>query len=156
LIQVSARRRETRLLGAFLPEASMPLPRKRAPPSEIQRPICIIDDDESVVDSLKALLEAFGFNVQSYGSGNEFLADARHRAASCLVTDQHMPGMSGLDVIDHLQEEGVKVPAILISARLDAGTRKRAARLGVRELVDKPFAAGCLVELIRAALAENS
>src|SRR5215471_21387186 len=69
----------------------MPLPPKRSPQSEIQKPICIVDDDEAVADSLQALLEAFGFKVQSYGSGSECLADKRHRAAGCLLIDQHMP-----------------------------------------------------------------
>jgi FixJ family two-component response regulator len=132
----------------------MPLSRRQCLPDQAQKPICIVDDDESVADSLKTLLETYGFCVQAYGSGNEFLADERHRAAGCLLIDQHMPGMSGLEVIDHLQKEGVQIPAILISGRLDANTRQRAIRLGVRELVDKPFAAGRLVGLIQATLSE--
>ena len=131
----------------------MPCLRKYAPPSEIQKTIYIVDDDEAVMDSLKALLETFGFNVQSYGSGNEFLADERHRAAGCLVIDQHMPGISGLDIIDHLRKKGVQIPAILMSGRLDASTRKRATRLGVRELLDKPVPASRLIEAIRTMLA---
>ena len=134
----------------------MPLSRRQCLPDQVQKPICIIDDDEGVADSLKTLLESFGFSVQAYGSGNEFLADERHRAAGCLLIDQHMPGMSGLDVIDQLQKDGVQIPAILISGRLDASNRTRAARLGVRELVDKPFAASRLVGLIRATLSEAS
>jgi two-component system response regulator FixJ len=132
----------------------MPLPRRQCPQSQIHKLICIIEDDEWVADSLKTLLVTFGFLVQSYSSGNEFLADERRRAAGCLVVDQHMPGMGGLDVLDNLQKEGVHVPAILISGRLDANTRERAARLGVFELIDKPFAAGPLVSLIRTVLAE--
>jgi FixJ family two-component response regulator len=132
----------------------MPLPRKRFPQSEIQKPICIVDDDESVADSLEALLEAFGFNVQSYSSGSEFLADERHRAAGCLLIDQHMPGTSGLDVVDNLRERGIQLPTILISARLDDSTRQRASRLGVRELLDKPVAANRLIEAIRTTLAD--
>ena len=132
----------------------MPIPGKHSPPSEIQKTIYIVDDDEAVMDSLKALLETFGFNVQSYGSGNEFLADERHRAAGCLVIDQHMPGISGLDIIDHLRKKGVQIPTILISGRLDASTRERATRLGVRELLDKPVSAGRLIQAIRTMLAE--
>src|ERR1700739_2682641 len=104
----------------------MPLTRSRSREREIQTPICIVDDDESVVDSLQALLETFGFNVQSYGSGSEFLADEQHRAAGCLLIDQHMPGISGLDVVEDLRKNGVQIPTILISRRLDAGTRQRA------------------------------
>jgi FixJ family two-component response regulator len=128
----------------------MPLPPKRSPQSEIQKPICIVDDDESVSDSLQPLLETFGFKVQSYGSGSGFLADERHRAAGCLLIDQHMPGTSGLDVVDNLRKVGVQIPTILISGRLDAGTRERATRLGVRELLDKPVPASRPIQAIRA------
>lgn len=131
----------------------MPLPRKRSPQSEIQKPICIVDDDEAVADSLQALLETFGFNVRSYSSGSEFLADDRHREAGCLLIDQHMPGTSGLDVVDNLRKRGIQLPTILISGRLDASTRQRARRLGVRELLDKPVAAGRLIQAIRTTLA---
>jgi two-component system, LuxR family, response regulator FixJ len=132
----------------------MPLPRKRSPPSEFQKPICIVDDDESVADSLQALLESFGFSVQLYSSGSEFLADERRRLVGCLLIDQHMPGLSGLDVVNNLQKEGVQIPTILISGRLDASTKQRATLLGVRELLDKPVAAGRLIQLLRTTLAE--
>ena len=132
----------------------MPLLRKHSPPSEIERPVCIVDDDEAVADSLQVLLEAFGFKVQSYGSGREFLADKRHRAAGCLLIDQHMPGTSGLDVVDNLRKEGIQIPTMLISGRLDASTRQRATVLGVCELLDKPVAPGRLMQAIRTMLAE--
>jgi len=132
----------------------MPRLRKHSPPSEIQKTIYIVDDDEAVTDSLQALLETFGFKVQSYGSGNEFLADQRHRAADCLLIDQHMPGASGLDVLDNLRRNGVQIPTILISGRLDDVTRQRATRLGVRELLDKPVGAGRLIQAIWTTLAE--
>lgn len=132
----------------------MPLPSKHCPPGEFQKPICVVDDDESVADSLQSLLESFGLSVQLYSSGTEFLADERRRLAGCLLIDQHMPGLSGLDVVDNLQKEGVQIPTILISGRLDARTKQRATLLGVRELLDKPVAAGRLIQLLRTTLAE--
>jgi FixJ family two-component response regulator len=68
------------------------------------------------------------------------------------VIDQHMPGLNGLDVVDLLQKRGVRVPTILISGRLDTNIRERAASLGVTRVIEKPFAAGRLVNLIRTAL----
>ena len=100
------------------------------------------------------MLETFGFGVQSYGSGADFLADDRVSKAGCLVIDQQMPGMSGLDVVDHLRREGIRLPVILISGRLDTSTRERAAGLGVIKIVDKPFAASRLIDLIQATLSE--
>ena len=133
----------------------MPTPREQHPLCPAQKAVCIVDDDKLVADSLKILLEAFGFAVQSYSSGNQFLADERRHAAGCLVIDQHMPGMNGLDVIDNLQREENKVATILISGRLDAKTRERAIRLGVRELLEKPFSASRLIELVRRMLLET-
>ena len=133
----------------------MPVPWGRPPPEQSREQICVVDDDEWVADSLKLLLETFGYNVQSYNSGADLLADDRRRAAGCLIIDQHMPHMNGLDLVDRLQKEGVRVPTILISGRLDTNTKERAARLGITSVLDKPFAADRLVDLIRTVLLER-
>ena len=133
----------------------MPVPWERPPPVYIHDRICVVDDDEWVVDSLKLLLETFGFDVLSYTSGGEFFADARHRTAGCLVIDQHMRNMDGLDVVDRLQKEGIRVPTILLTGQLDKNTRQRAAHLGIASIVEKPFAADYLLELVRTALLER-
>ena len=123
-------------------------------PKQTEKPICIVDDDEGVADSLKTLFETCGFSVLSYSSGGEFLADERRRTAGFLVVDYQMPGMNGLDVFENLQKEGIRVPTVLISGRLDANTRERAARMGVGGIIEKPFAPGRLIELIQATLPE--
>ena len=134
----------------------MPVPWGRPPPEQSREQICAVDDDEGVADSLKSLLETFGYTVQLYNSGTDFLADNHLRAHGCLIIDQHMPGMDGLDVVERLQKSGVKVAAILISGRLDTNTKQRAASMGVTSVLEKPFAAGRLVDLIRAALLEQN
>ena len=106
-------------------------------------------------NSLKSLLETFGFDVKSYASGAELLADDRRRTAGCLLVDQHMPGMNGLDVVEQLQKEGVHIPTILVAGRLDTSIWEHAAILGVASVIEKPFAAARLLELIRAALLER-
>jgi len=93
--------------------------------------------------------------VLSYTSGEEFFADGRHRTAGCLVIDQHMPNMDGLEILDRLQKEGIRVPTILLTGQLDRNTRHRAANLGIASVVEKPFAADHLLELIRTALLER-
>ena len=133
----------------------MPRFSERSPPEQYQAQICVVDDDESVADSLKSLLETFGYDVQSYNSGADFLADDRHRATGCLVIDQHMPGMEGLEVVDRLQKQGARVPTILISGRLDTKTKERAASLGVTSVLEKPFSGKHLAHLIRTALWER-
>ena len=97
----------------------MPVPWGRRSAEQTHDCTRIVDDDEWVADSLSLLLETYGFDMQSYSSGADFLADDQHGNTSCLVIDQHMPGMTGLDVVDHLQKEGVRLPTILISGRLD-------------------------------------
>jgi FixJ family two-component response regulator len=134
----------------------MPVPlATHRPPEPTDKPICIVDDDECVAESLKVLLETFGFEVWSYGSGADFLADCRHRTAALLIIDQHMPDMTGLDVVARLQWEGIRRPTILISGRLDTKTTERAAGLGVTRVVEKPFEAEGLVDFIRTALTER-
>ena len=130
----------------------MPVFSERSPPEQSHAQICVVDDDESVADSLKSLLETFGYDVRSYNSGADFLADGRHRAMSCLVIDQHMPGMDGLDVVDRLQKQGARVPTILISGRLDTNIKERAASLGIVSVLEKPFATDHLIDVIRTAL----
>ena len=115
-------------------------------------PVCIIDDDVGVCDSLSVLLEAYGFTVLIYTSGADFLQDHRHRTAKCLVIDHHMPGLNGLDVVGALQRGGVFPPVILITGRLDAAIAQRAEMLGIRAVLEKPFPVARLVELIRGSL----
>lgn len=83
----------------------MPSPWERSPPEQNHTQICVVDDDEWVADSLKSVLETFGYDVQAYNSGADFLADDYRRATGCLIIDQHMPGMDGLDVVDRLQNK---------------------------------------------------
>lgn len=130
----------------------MPASRGHGAPKQSGKPICIVDDDEGVADSLKTLLETFGFSVLSYSSGREFLADERRRTAGYLLIDYQVPGMNGLEVLETLQKESLRVPAILISGRLDDNTRDRATRMSVSGIIEKPFAVGRLIELIRTAL----
>ncbi len=115
-------------------------------------PVCVIDDDDWVCDSLSVLLETYGFEVLAYASGRQFLRDDRHVDAKCLVVDQHMPDLDGLEVVAAVQREEIDLPAILITGRLDAAIAQRAGRLGVLAVLEKPFPVARLVELIRRAL----
>jgi two-component system response regulator FixJ len=134
----------------------MPDHRRCSPRGRNRDRICIVDDDEWVADSLRFLLESFGFDVQSYDSGGKFLADHRHRTAGCLIVDLHLPGMNGIEIVECLQKEGIQVPTILISGRLDPIARDRARALGVTNVLEKRFAADRLIELIRAILSEHN
>lgn len=93
--------------------------------------------------------------MQSYNSAADFIADDSRYATGCLIIDQNMPGMDGLNVVDRLQKQGARVPTILISGRVDTNIKQRAASMGAAVL-EKPFAADDLVDLIRTALWERN
>jgi len=116
------------------------------------KPIVVVDDDDWVCDSLRVLLESYGYRVLAYGSGVRLLADDRHRRAGVFIVDHHMPEMDGLAVIAALRREGVSAPTVLTTGRLDPGVAEHAAALGISTILEKPFTAVRLVETVRAGL----
>lgn len=115
-------------------------------------PVIIIDDDAAVRDSLKFALELEGLKVRLYEGGEELLADRDLPAQGCLVVDYYMPAMNGVELINRLRGRHVNLPAILITAKATQDLRDRAARSGVREVLEKPLEDGMLVDSIRSAL----
>jgi two-component system, LuxR family, response regulator FixJ len=109
----------------------------------------IIDDDEAVRESTKALLESHGYDVRSHPSAEHFL-EAGGPKADCLLVDYHMPGMTGLDLIEHLRAQGDNTPAVILTARGDAALSARLARIGIAVL-HKPVAESVLVGWIAQA-----
>jgi two-component system response regulator FixJ len=127
-------------------------------PNDVGRPnnlISVVDDDVWVGESMTELLDAYGLDALAYVSGADFLADERHKQACCLVIDQHMPEMDGLEVVQVLHDEGVFVPTILITGKLDKRISERAHQLGGVAVLEKPFAVARLVELVHAGLARS-
>lgn len=106
----------------------------------VQHPIYVIDDDDVVRDSLRALLEVRGYTVRDFESGDRFFSESPDLSRCCLVVDIHMPGMTGLDVMGALRARGETVPAILITGRRDAHIDAQAATFGDVVLLDKPVA----------------
>src|SRR5712692_424696 len=114
--------------------------------------IAIIDDDESICDSLRDLMESAGLLARCFGSAQEFLESGMHRQAACLITDILMPKMSGLELQTRLKAEECDIPIIFITAYGDAGTRIQAMREGAVEFFAKPFDHQLLLKTVRAAL----
>jgi two-component system response regulator FixJ len=112
--------------------------------------ICVVDDDESVRDSCRTLLESLGFAVSTYASGRDILADELHRRASCFIVDQHMPEMDGLATLGALRCNEPAAQSILVTGRLDPVIIGRAAALQIGAILEKPFSVTRLLELIPA------
>lgn len=117
--------------------------------------IIVVDDDTAVCNSLKFSLEIEGFLVRLYASGSELLGERDIPRCSCLVVDQRLPGIAGLDLIFKLREQSVSAPAILITSHPTAELARRAAGANV-PIVEKPLLGNSLMERIRDACAQTS
>jgi FixJ family two-component response regulator len=117
----------------------------------LERTVHIVDDDAAVRDSMRALLESCGLTVRDYASAPEFLADYHQNAGDCLLLDIHMPGMSGLDLLEILHGRKSVLPVIAITGRSDAAIRSRAAGAGAMAVFDKPVDEDKLLGAIEAA-----
>ena len=114
--------------------------------------IAVIDDDESMQDSLQDLIESSGLLARCFGSAEEFLESDLHRRAACVIADIRMPKMSGLELQARLKDEEFDIPIIFITAYGDARMRIQAMREGAVEFLAKPFDHQLLLKTVRAAL----
>lgn len=121
-----------------------PLPKK----------VCVIDDDEAVRDSMRALLESYGIAVEDYSSAREFLPRLCD-SADCMLLDLHMPEMDGLQLLGAIREQGSARPVIIITGRGDDLLSARALQAGAYTLLNKPVEDELLLQSIACAVAAN-
>ena len=114
------------------------------------RRIVVVDDDEAVRDSLAFLLETAGYAVVSFASALQCLAAMQPAATACLVVDQHMPEMTGLEFLAELRRQGIHLPTLLITGSPTPDLLRRAAALDVREVLSKPLAEGHLLRFVES------
>jgi FixJ family two-component response regulator len=114
--------------------------------------ICVVDDDESVRESLPDLLREFGFAVEAFSSAKDFLASDAVSRASCLILDVAMPEMSGPDLQIELRRLGRSVPIVFITAHVDDKVRPRVLAQGAVECLFKPFSQTALLAALEAAI----
>lgn len=113
--------------------------------------VSVVDDDESVRESLPDLLREFGFAVQAFSSGEEFLASKYVCETNCLILDIAMPGMSGPAVQQELMRRRKKIPIVFITAHSGEDVRPQLLRQGAVECLFKPFSDTALREALNAA-----
>jgi FixJ family two-component response regulator len=114
--------------------------------------VSVVDDDESVRESLPDLLKEFGFAVHAFSSAQEFLSSDSLGKTKCLILDVVMPGMTGLELQQELRHGGHEIPVIFISAQKDAAIREQAFRQGAVMFLCKPFSDTALLEALNVAV----
>ena len=114
--------------------------------------VSVVDDDESVRESLPDLLREFGFAAQAFSSAEDFLASDYVGQTRCLVLDIAMPGMSGPDLQRELTLRRQEIPIIFITAQSNETVRPRMLERGAVECLFKPFSETALLEALNAAL----
>lgn len=113
--------------------------------------ISIIDDDSSMRSALVGLVRSYGYGAAAYDSAEAFL-QSESRSCDCIVTDIHMPGLSGIDLKSRLTRERDATPVIMITARTEPALREQATQSGAVCLLQKPFKADDLIACIERAL----
>jgi FixJ family two-component response regulator len=117
--------------------------------------ICVVDDDESVRESLPDLLREFGFAVEAFSSAKDFLASDVVAKTSCLILDVAMPEMSGPDLQRELKRLGRNTPIVFITAHVDDKVRPRVLAQGAVDCLFKPFSQTALLRALEAAITSD-
>ena len=114
--------------------------------------VSVVDDDESVRESLPDLLRELGFAAQAFSSAEEFLASGYIDQTRCLILDIAMPGMTGPDLQRELKRRRQEIPIVFITAQTDEAIRSRVLEQGAVECLLKPFSDLALLDAINKAL----
>ena len=118
-------------------------------------PIIIVDDDDDVRDSLRALLESAGYDVRDFNSARRVLEDGAVARAACLIADIRMPDMDGLALQEELVKRRIGLPVIIVTGHGDVPLAVRAMKAGAVDFIEKPFDDELLLQSIGQALARG-
>jgi FixJ family two-component response regulator len=111
-------------------------------------PIAIVDDDISVRKALARVLSAHSFETEIFGSAREFVTSPHLRDFECLILDQHMPDVTGLNLQIHLRRIGVVIPTIIITAYNEIGLHEKCIAAGAASFLVKPIDSEILIDAI--------
>ena len=114
--------------------------------------ISVVDDDDSLRNSLNNLIRSVGFGVQGFSSAEAFLNSNQLHDTACLILDVRMPGMSGLDLQRQLVATNCRIPIIFVTSHADDAARARALAAGAVDFLYKPFREEALLNAIYTAL----
>ena len=125
---------------------------KHAPPLTVS----IVDDDESVLDAIKTVLDDQQWVTLTYASGEAFLSDLENHKPDCIILDSNLPGLSGVAVAHTISTGKNSIPIIILTAYPDSSQTMIIKKLGVREVLVKPVTAEVLIDNIQRCLPGNS
>jgi len=132
-------------------------PTRRPSPKDAPEPtVFVVDDDEAMRRGLEFLLSSAGYDVESFDSARSFLNRCRPGMRGCLLLDVRMPGMSGLELQEHLEAERIGIPVIIVTAYANVPMAVRAMQGGAFDFIEKPFEGAVLLGRIRRALAREA
>src|SRR5260370_171359 len=136
----------------YMSPASAPGQSKASPKSHATPIVFVVDDDISVRESLELLIRSEGWEPETFGSAQEFLAQPRALVPSCLVLDVSLPGLNGLELQKRVAVERTDMPIIFITGYGDVPMTVQAMKAGAVEFLTKPFGDNVLLSAIRHAL----
>jgi FixJ family two-component response regulator len=110
--------------------------------------IAVIDDDDAVCDATASLLRAHGYRAETFASGDQFLNSPRFQNFRCIISDIRMPGMTGLDLQNHLRGSGHNIPIIFTTALSSDDVRTAALNGGANGVLHKPYSEKSLIDCV--------
>jgi FixJ family two-component response regulator len=117
--------------------------------------VSVVDDDESLRDSLPDLLKSLGYSARTFSSAEKFLASDALHETRCLILDVAMPGMSGPELKDEIAVRGLRIPIVFITAQTDETLCRRMLELGAAGCLSKPFSDTALLTALSTAFNVN-
>ena len=120
----------------------------------VQTVVAVVDDQSALREATENLLKSAGLKAVSFASAEDFLQARALEGAGCLILDVRLPGMSGLELQEHLAADGIHLPVVFITAQEDSDgrMRARALRSGALAFLRKPFGDEDLLNAVRSAL----
>jgi two-component system, chemotaxis family, CheB/CheR fusion protein len=117
--------------------------------------IFVVDDDIQIRETMRPVLEAEGHSIKDYASCEEFLKDYQAGVSGCLLVDAYLPGMKGIELLQHLKALGQSLPAIMITGSSDVPMAVQAMKAGASDFIEKPISASELVASVERALEQS-
>ena len=125
--------------------------RKEMEPS-IQGAVCVIDRDHGIQNSISVLLGTLGVAVVTFTTAEEFLSRADYERPALIITELSLPGMSGFELKNKLDQKGIKIPTVGLTGEANPRDEREASHAGFLELIEKPFVSRAVVEQVKTTL----